>query len=272
MQAEFGSPQWVFGLSRYAHLPDGTVACIYTEAGTDHLGLIRPDAGSVERLDLPFLSFSPPCLQADAETGRLAFIAASATEPPSVVTYDLQKRALETVRRSVDRPVDQGYISQPRPIEFPTAEGLTAHALFYPPSNRDFVGPGNEKPPLIVMSHGGPTSRAGAELNLGIQFWTSRGFAVVDVNYGGSTGYGREYRERLKGQWGVVDVQDCVAAARFLAQEGEVDRQRLAIRGGSAGGYTTLRALTTSTDFSAGASYFGVADSAALARDTHNFE
>src|SRR5690606_25478984 len=162
--------------------------------------------------------------------------------------------------------------STPEPIEYPTDGGLTAHALFYRPANRDFTGPEGERPPLLVLSHGGPTGQTTSALNLEIQFWTSRGFAVVDVNYGGSTGYGREYRERLKGNWGIVDVADCVNAARYLAQQGEVDGERLATEGGSAGGYTTLCALTFTDVFSAGASYFGVADAAALARDTHKFE
>ncbi len=151
-------------------------------------------------------------------------------------------------------------VSAPRAIEFPTDGGLTAHAFFYPPANEDFVGPAGERPPLIVMSHGGPTSAVSAEFDLAMQYWTSRGFAVVDVNYGGSTGYGRAYRERLNGNWGVVDTMDCINAARYLADQGEVDGERLLIRGGSAGGYTTLCALTFHDDFAAGASYFGISD------------
>src|SRR5262249_32031121 len=148
----------------------------------------------------------------------------------------------------------------------------TAYAIYYPPANEDFAGPAGERPPLIVMSHGGPTSMTLAQLSLDIQFWTSRGFGVVDVNYGGSTGFGRTYREGLRGTWGIVDVQDCINAARYLAKQGEVDGQRLAIRGGSAGGYTTLCALVFHDDFAAGASYYGVADCEALATDTHKFE
>jgi dipeptidyl aminopeptidase/acylaminoacyl peptidase len=176
------------------------------------------------------------------------------------------------LKASREGGVDARYLSVPRPIEFPTEGGLTAHALFYPPHNADHEAPPGEKPPLVVMSHGGPTSATSPILNYGIQFWTSRGLAVVDVNYGGSTGYGRPYRERLRGTWGIVDVDDCVNAARWLAEQGEVDGGRMVIRGGSAGGYTTLCALTFRDAFAAGASHFGVADAGALARDTHKFE
>ncbi|MBV9173935.1 MAG: S9 family peptidase, partial [Chloroflexi bacterium] len=168
--------------------------------------------------------------------------------------------------------VDPAYVSRPRPIAFPTSDEKTAYATYYPPTSADFHGPPGELPPLIVESHGGPTSSSPARFSLETQYWTSRGFGVVDVNYGGSTGFGREYRERLKGMWGIVDVDDCINAARYLAQHGEVDGRRLAIRGGSAGGYTTLCALVFHDDFAAGASYYGVADCEALAIDTHKFE
>ena len=199
-------------------------------------------------------------------------IVASATEPTCVVRLNLASRALEVLRRSRDVAADPGYISAPRPLEFPTENGQTAHGIFYPPQNRDYVAPQNEKPPLLVMSHGGPTSATSVSLRYAIQFWTSRGIAVLDVNYGGSSGYGRAYRERLKGQWGIVDVDDCVNGARYLAQTGQVDGNRLAIRGGSAGGYTTLCALTFRNTFKAGASHYGISDLEALAKDTHKFE
>ncbi len=160
----------------------------------------------------------------------------------------------------------------PEAIEYPTENGLTAHALFYPPANRDFTAPAGELPPLIVHSHGGPTSAASSTLDWKVQFWTSRGFAFLDVNYGGSTGYGRVYRQRLQGQWGIIDVHDCMNGARFLANDGRVDVKRLAISGGSAGGYTTLCALTFHNIFKTGASYYGVSDLEALAKDTHKFE
>jgi len=176
------------------------------------------------------------------------------------------------LRRGFDAALDPGHISRPEPMSFPTEGGQTAHAIFYPPANADYQAPEGERPPLIVVSHGGPTSQTQARFEPAIAFWTSRGFAVVDVNYGGSTGYGRAYRERLKGQWGIVDTADCINAARYLVEQGRVDGRRLAIRGGSAGGYTTLCALTFHDVFRAGASYYGVADLEELATDTHKFE
>jgi dipeptidyl aminopeptidase/acylaminoacyl peptidase len=176
------------------------------------------------------------------------------------------------LRRSRAVTIEPGYISRPRAVEFPTGNGLTAHAIFYAPRNRDYVEPADEKPPLLVMSHGGPTSATSSSLRYAIQYWTSRGIAVIDVNYGGSSGYGRAYRERLKGQWGIVDVDDCINGAAYLVQSGEVDGNRLTIRGGSAGGYTTLCALTFRNAFKAGASHYGISDLEALARDTHKFE
>jgi dipeptidyl aminopeptidase/acylaminoacyl peptidase len=168
--------------------------------------------------------------------------------------------------------IDPGYLSKPEALEFPTENNLTAHALYYPPQNHDFSTPTGTLPPLLVKSHGGPTAATGSDFNLKIQYWTSRGFAVLDVNYGGSTGYGREYRERLKGNWGIVDVDDCANGARFLVEQGKVDGERLVIAGGSAGGYTTLCALTFRDVFKAGASYYGVSDLEVLAQDTHKFE
>src|SRR5947207_50170 len=203
---------------------------------------------------------------------RVVFIGASSTEPTSIVSLNLTTKELEVLRRSREIEVDAGYLANPRAIEFPTEGGLTAHGYFYPPQNRDYVGPADEKPPLLVMSHGGPTSATSTSLRYTTQYWTSRGIAVLDVNYGGSSGYGREYRERLKGQWGIVDVDDCVNGARYLVEAGAVDGNRLAIRRGSAGGYTTLCALTFRDAFKAGASHYGISDLEALAKDTHKFE
>jgi dipeptidyl aminopeptidase/acylaminoacyl peptidase len=200
------------------------------------------------------------------------FGAGSSTEPAAIVRLDLRTRRCEILRRSSSTEIDAGYLSVPQAIEFPTEGGRSAHGFFYAPQNRDHSAPSGERPPLVVKSHGGPTSAASTALNLGIQYWTSRGIAVLDVNYGGSTGYGRAYRERLKGQWGIVDVDDCVNGARFLVERGLVDGERLAITGGSAGGYTTLCALTFRDFFKAGASHYGISDLEALARDTHKFE
>ena len=263
-EAEYAGPDWVFGLSRYAVLPDGTVAAVRTRNGVGELTVIG--GGAVRT---PYTSFSS--VQPYGDDAVVA-VAASATEAPAVVRIALGDGAVEVIRRSREQTFDPGYLSEPRPVTFPTDGGLEAHALFYPPANRDFEAPAGELPPLVVMSHGGPTSSARSELDLSVQYFTSRGLAVVDVDYGGSTGYGRDYRRRLDGQWGVVDLADCVNAARHLADAGLVDGRRMAIRGGSAGGFTTLCALTFSDVFAAGASYYGVADLAALATDTHKFE
>ncbi|HEX4908372.1 MAG TPA: S9 family peptidase, partial [Actinomycetes bacterium] len=266
---EFGTPHWVFGMSTYAFLPGGRIACIHGRGPMQRLGVLEPD-GALRDLELPFTSFYPPHLRAYGD--RLACIAGSPTEAPAVVVIDPAGGGVQVLRSSEDEALDPGYLSVPEPIEFPTEGGRTAHALYYPPANRDARGPEGERPPLVVASHGGPTSGVVSDLHVSYQFFTSRGIAVVDVDYGGSTGYGRAYRRRLDGRWGIVDVDDCVAAARYLAGRGDVNPARLAIRGGSAGGYTTLCALTFRDDFAAGASYYGVADVAALARDTHKFE
>ena len=271
-EAEFGGPQWVFGLSRYAFLADGTVICSYTQDGRDHLGTLRPGAATLTTLDTPSTShIGGGSVQSDTR-GRIYFLGGSATKGTAVLGLDPGVGGIEVIRAFDTAEIDERYFSTPETLWFPTREGSRAHALYYPPTNKDFSAPLDEKPPLLVLSHGGPTSATTAQLHLALQFWTSRGFAVVDVNYGGSTGFGRAYRERLKGQWGVVDTSDCLEAATYLVQRGDVDGDRMAIRGGSAGGFTTLSALVFHDLFSAGASYYGVADLEALADDTHKFE
>jgi len=207
-----------------------------------------------------------------AGDGKIVFIGGAPTLPVSLVLFDLASSKWQELRRSSDLEIDPGYISAAQPVEFPTENGKTAHAFYYPPKNVDFQGPEGEKPPLLVKSHGGPTGAASSALGLATQFWTSRGIGVLDVNYGGSTGYGREYRERLNGNWGIVDVDDCCNAALHLVSQGEADGDRLAIDGGSAGGYTTLAALIFKEVFKAGASLYGVSDLEALAKETHKFE
>ena len=202
---------------------------------------------------------------------------ASAIEFTGVVNLDLKTRSTLTIKKTTDLSLDEGYFSVPETIEFPTGKDEVAHGFFYPPANKDYVKTerndgSKEKPPLVVMLHGGPTGATHSTLNLRTQFWTSRGFAVLDLNYRGSTGYGRVYRDKLLASWGIVDVEDTVFACNYLGQRGLVDMSRLAIRGGSAGGYTALAALTFTDTFSAGASHFGVSDLAALAKDTHKFE
>jgi hypothetical protein len=266
MQAEFGLPQWVFGMTAYGFESAGRIVCIYGANGFDQLALLDTDSGAFETIATPFTGFG-----AQGVPGQLVLVAGSATEHAALVRIDPATRQIETLRHTSELSVDPGYISAAQAIEFPTDGGLTAHAFFYPPRNADYRAPAGERPPLLVMSHGGPTAAATAGFDLEKQYWTSRGIAVLDVNYGGSTGYGRAYRQRLNDQWGIVDMNDCANGALYLAKRGEVDRDRLAITGGSAGGYTTLCALTFRDEFSAGASYYGVSDLAALAQDTHKF-
>jgi dipeptidyl aminopeptidase/acylaminoacyl peptidase len=267
-EAEFGSPQWAFDSRTYAFLSDGNIVAGYSEGGTWRLGIVDPEAHSLTPLDL----LCSPAVAPRIANDKAYFVGASPSLPAAVYSLDLTSQELTPLRWSTGLRIDEGYLSLPQPLEFPTENGLTAHALYYPPRNEDYAAPEGERPPLIVMSHGGPTSAAGGSLSLSRQFWTSRGFAVLDVNYGGSTGYGRAYRERLKDAWGIVDVDDCVNGAKYLAAQGLVDGERMAITGGSAGGYTTLCALTFRDVFRAGASHFGIGDLEALARDTHKFE
>lgn len=269
-QADLAHPQWLFDGSTYAFLDAGRVAVVRTERGEERLGLIDTGAGAVRDLGLPFTSFGFPSLSTQGE--RVAFAAAGPTTEAVVVVYNAGSGELETVRKSSEEPVDPAYVSAPRAIEFPTGDGEVAHGFFYPPANPDFAAPAGELPPLIVQSHGGPTSHTTPALNREFVYWTSRGFGVVDVNYRGSSGYGRRYREGLNGTWGIVDTEDCVHAATHLAGTGEADGSRLTIRGGSAGGYATLCALVFHDEFAAGASYYGVADTETLASDTHKFE
>ena len=268
MEAEFGRPQWGFGMRTYAFESANRIICTYNEQGSWRLASLDTLTRKLERIEIPYSEIS--FLQAGS--GCAVFYAGSPTEPASILRLDLATRRLKILRRSIDIAIDAGYLSSPQAIEFPTEDGLTAHAFFYPPTNRDYIPPSDERPPLIVVSHGGPTGATSTTLDLRIQYWTSRGIPVFDVNYGGSTGYGRPYRQRLNGQWGIVDVDDCVNGARYLAERGQIDENRIAIRGGSAGGYTTLAALTFREVFKAGASHYGISDLEGLAKDTHKFE
>jgi dipeptidyl aminopeptidase/acylaminoacyl peptidase len=276
MEAEFGRPQWVFGMSTYAFESAGRIVCAVGQRGAWQLVSLEAASGAWQPFDFaqdrPIEAPYTEIVGLRATPGRVVFLAGSPTQGMSVVQVDVSSSRGEVLRSSSDAVVDARYLSMAEPIEFPTEQGLTAHALFYPPRNADHIAPSGERPPLLVKSHGGPTAAASSALNLGIQYWTSRGIAVLDVNYGGSTGYGRAYRKRLEGQWGIVDVDDCVNGARYLVERGDVDGERLAIAGGSAGGYTTLCALTFRDVFRAGASHFGVSDLEALENETHKFE
>ncbi len=270
MEAEFGRPLWVFGLSAWAFESAGRLLCLVGQNGADRLMRLDLERGSLDLIPVPFTE-----LEGLRVEGRLAtFLGASPEHGPSVCRYALDDDRLEVLSTAFGPELEAlaPHWSRPEAIEFPSAGGRSAHAFFYPPARVGWAGPAGEKPPLLVKSHGGPTAATSSALRLPIQYWTTRGFAVVDVNYAGSTGYGRSYRNALRGQWGVADVDDCEAAARTLAEEGRVDPARLAITGGSAGGYTTLCALTFRDRFAAGASHYGIGDLETLARDTHKFE
>jgi dipeptidyl aminopeptidase/acylaminoacyl peptidase len=267
-EAEFGLPQWAFGMTTYGFADSDRIVCCYAERGEWRLARLDVADRRLTPLDVPFVSFSSLTVRGT----RAWFVGGSATAPAALVELDHETGEHSIVRRSASLDLDPGYVSQARAIEFPGSGGRTAYGFYYAPRNRDFAAPPGELPPLRVRSHGGPTSATDGALKLPIQYWTSRGFAVLDVNYSGSTGYGRAYRERLNGRWGIVDVEDCVAGARFLAEQGLADPQRLTISGGSAGGYTTLCALVFHDLFAAGASHYGIGDLAALAADTHKFE
>ncbi|WKA54746.1 S9 family peptidase [Planococcus shixiaomingii] len=269
MEAEFGSPSWIFGKSDYDFIDETTIIASYVQNGRQHLAKIDVQNGTVSPVETGFSLF----YSIHSNGQKITFIAASPTQFPRVVRVDLDGKQVEEIRLSSSLTLDENYLSLPEPIEFPTEGGKTAHAIYYRPKNADYMAPADEKPPLLVHVHGGPTSASPAILDLAFtQYWTSRGFAVVDVNYGGSTGYGREYRERLRGNWGIVDVQDCANAVRYLVEQGEVDSNRVAIAGGSAGGYTTLASLAFTDVYKAGASYFGLSELEVFATETHKFE
>jgi len=268
--AEFGKPQWVFGSGTYSFASADLIACSYVEDGAWKVAMLHVESGMLLAIDTPFSEMGRGDIQAG--DGKIVFIAGAPSLPMTLVLFDLANNKWQELRKAHDLNIDPGYMSTAQPVEFPTEDGKTAHAFFYPPRNTEFEGPAGEKLPLLVKSHGGPTGAASMALDLGIQFWTSRGIGVLDVNYGGSTGYGREYRERLNESWGIVDVDDCSNAALHLVARGEADGNRLAIDGNSAGGYTTLAALTFKEVFKAGASHYGVSDLEALAKETHKFE
>jgi len=268
-KAELGYPQWVFDLTRYAFLTDGRIACLFTRAAVDGLELLDPKNGRLDRLDLPYTAYTPSLRSVGM---RLVFAGASPTRRPEVVELDVQSGGQRVLRRSTELELDPGYIAVGQPIDFDGADGLTPHAFYYSPTTPDYSGPEDELPPLLVHVHGGPTAHVTNGLELSVQLFTSRGIAVVDLNYGGSTGYGREYRDRLRDRWGEVDIEDSAAAVHYLADRGDIDVERVQITGGSAGGYTTLMALAVRDEFASGASYFGVADLLTFHDDTHKFE
>ncbi|MCU0920694.1 MAG: prolyl oligopeptidase family serine peptidase [Burkholderiaceae bacterium] len=268
MDAEFGQPFWNFGLATYAFASATQLVCCPIRRAVQQLAVLDTASLQLTPIATPFSSFG----NLAAADGQVLFTGASPLQATSVGLLQLHDGRLEILRRGSSISADPDYSAVAEAIEFPSAGALSAHAFFYAPRNRDFQAPAGEKPPLVVMGHGGPTSMAANAYRAGIQYWTSRGFAVLDVNYGGSSGFGRAYRQRLDGAWGVVDVMDCIQGARYLVARGDVDGRRLIIRGGSAGGYTTLSALAFHDTFACGASLYGIGDLETLAKDTHKFE
>jgi dipeptidyl aminopeptidase/acylaminoacyl peptidase len=267
-RAEFGRAQWALGTTSYGFVDEGRILCVFTEEGRDRIGLLALASGQLATLDLPLSAVD----DVHVEGGLAAFVAAGPERPPALYALHVEERRLEPLRESLALALEPGGISRPESLEYPTEGGERAHAFLYRPRNTGFAGPAGEPPPLLVAVHGGPTAHARPALDPGVQYWTQRGFALLDVNHGGSTGYGRAFRERLRGGWGVVDVADCANAALHVCAQGLAHPGRRAIRGGSAGGYTALCALATRDVFQAGASRYGIADLEALARETHKFE
>jgi dipeptidyl aminopeptidase/acylaminoacyl peptidase len=266
--AEFAGPHWTFGNSMYGFRSEQEIVCTYIEEGVSRLALLDVTSGRLTPIANPYQEIRELRVQGDTA----ALLGGAPTIALELARIDLSTGTREVLAKSIENLPDAGYLSVPESIRYPSMDGRTAHAFYYPPTNRDFRPPDGEKPPLMVIGHGGPTGMATSTLKLATQFWTSRGFAVLDVNYGGSTGFGRAYRDLLQQRWGVVDVEDCVAGARHLAEQGVVDADRLVIRGSSAGGLTTLSALIFYDVFKAGASYYGVSDLKGLDADSHKFE
>lgn len=265
--AEYGGPQWAFGARSYTFLDAQTIVCVKEQDGEDTLCRLDVSSAALEPIETPYTATSTPSVAGTT----LYFVGTHPARFAELVELDTVSGELTVLRRSSDKPLDARYISIPEAVRYPTEVG-DAHAYYYAPKNPEFEGPPAERPPLLVTTHGGPTGSTGIAYRAGIQYYTSRGWAVLDVNYRGSTGYGRAYRELLKHQWGIADVEDCVAGIRYLEGRDLIDPKRVAIRGGSAGGYTTLAALTFTDAFAAGASHYGIGDLEALARDTHKFE
>ena len=268
-KSDHGRPDWQFAFTSYAHLPNGDIA-IGKGGATSGSFTVVDSQGATRSYEIPYSEVS--FVTADHTGIRLLFVGASPTREPAIVSFDIASESCETIYSPSNVNLDPGYLSSPRHIIFPTTDDGEAHAYYYEPTNRDFIAPDGELPPLVVICHGGPTSASGTGLDLSTHYWTSRGFAVVDVNYRGSSGYGKAFRDALKGKWGIYDTDDCIAAAQYLIDQNLADKDRVIIRGGSAGGYTTINALTFHDFFAAGAALYGIADLMVFIGDTHKFE
>ena len=267
-EKDHGGPAWAFGFSTYSFLEDGTILLKGSKGGKGLLRMVAVNGREVAETAVPHTSIA----EVNVVGSDVVYIGASPTSAAEVVRANISSGVTVSLKTSSDIELDDAYLSVPQAITFPSTDSGEAHAFYYPPTNLDFESDGGETPPLLVISHGGPTSATSSSLSLPVQFWTSRGFAVVDVNYRGSTGHGRAFRDALKGKWGVYDTDDCIAAADYLVSKGQADTDRLAIKGGSAGGYTTINALTFHARFAVGATYYGIADLSVFIGDTHKYE
>ena len=265
--AEFAQPPWRLGQHPFAVVDDDRLLVTWQALGSGAVGVLTRSTSELA----PVVEAGTSTGSVTVADGRAAAVLVSRDRPTRLATLDLATGRWSPVRVASDDLLDPGAVSTAEAVSWQSDQG-PVHGWFYPPTNAAHRGPEGSLPPLITLSHGGPTSHSGPGFNLGVQYWTSRGIAVLDVNYGGSTGYGRAYRERLRGSWGIVDVADCAAGAVAMGEQGRCDPARLAIAGGSAGGYTTLRALTATDVFAAGISRYGVGDLESLAKDTHKFE
>lgn len=270
MKAEFGVPLWTLGSRTYAFDSADRICCTYVKNGSWHLGTINTQSKQITHLKIPYSDMARSNIV--ASQGKTVLVAGSPELPQTLLSIDLNSGTRKILKTSQVVSISKKYFSIPEMFRFKTKAGKVSYGIYYPAYSPSYRGPPGENPPLLVISHGGPTAAASSSLKFEYQYWTSRGISIVDVNYGGSTGYGTEYRRRLNGKWGIVDVEDCVNAALHLVKGDKVDGERLVIRGASAGGFTTLSALTFTSFFSAGASYYGVSDLEALMKDTHKFE
>jgi dipeptidyl aminopeptidase/acylaminoacyl peptidase len=269
-RAEFGEPHWVFGQSTYDFLSDNRLIAKMVKDGREYLAIVDPETKSLSVVDLDVSQYSS--ILTDA-ADRVFFIGASTRTTPAIYALDLESKNLQVLKTSSGITLNRADLALPEFVAYPTADGEHAHAFLYLPKNRRYRAPENDKPPLLVLAHGGPTARTTGSLSFIIQFWTSAGFAVIDVDYRGSTGYGRRYRDALRSRWGIIDAEDVADAVRYVIRAGQVDESRIAVRGGSAGGYMVQRVMTRYPDlFGAGASYYGIGNLITLVTQTHKFE
>ena len=269
LEGEIAQPQWGLGSYYYGFRSENLVIYAINTRGEWSLHEINLQSNTSRKIKTPFNEINRSGIKVCGD--KLLVGAGSGNTPYSIYIGD-KNNNFNAIRSSEPMHLGKEYISLPENIEFPTENGLNSYGFYYSPKNANYIGKKGTKPPMIVLSHGGPTGATSISLDLSIQFWTTRGFAVFDVNYGGSTGYGSEYRKRLNRKWGIVDVQDSVNGSKYLIDKNKADPERLAIRGGSAGGYTTLACLTFTDMFKAGASYYGISDLTSLAEETHKFE